>query len=641
MTTRPPPRLLPVALALAAGCAHRPASGTAAAAPDPTLLEALSAAVSIAEVAVAPDGGTIAFVSDRTGAPELWTVAATPGAAPARVTSAGEHVAGVEVGAGGTLLYATDAGGDERFRLFLARPGESPAALRGTGASETAPRLSPDGRRLAFLSDRERAFRTNLFVRELDGAPRALTRGQVPVLAPVWSRDGTRVAALRSPDEGQRGELVVVEVETGTTRVVKPPVEDGVLAPVAALPDGRFLARATNARGFVQLAIVEPRRGAVQLVGPQEWDVEWAAVADDGSIAWLRNVRGASELAFAAGPDPFAAPPRILLDGGVIGAIAMDRAGRVIALADEAPDRPARLALLDPRSGAMRVVVPPDAGGAELRKLPRAERRTFPSFDGTAIDAWIWWPRATPLGSPPPCVLLAHGGPSAEVRGTFRPLALALADAGFVVAAPNFRGSTGQGRPFEDLNNQDWGGGDLRDLLAVVDALASAGKIDARRVGITGGSYGGYLTLRAITAAPNRFAAAVDLYGMPDLEADYALTKDRFGLWYETEMGSPATTGDLFRQRSPIHALDRVRAPLLVLQGENDANVPRAESDEVVRRLEARGAKVEYVVYAGEGHGFARRENVVDANRRTVAFLVEHLRPAPPAPDGGGRAASP
>jgi dipeptidyl aminopeptidase/acylaminoacyl peptidase len=140
-----------------------------------------------------------------------------------------------------------------------------------------------------------------------------------------------------------------------------------------------------------------------------------------------------------------------------------------------------------------------------------------------------------------------------------------------------------------------------------------------------GGSFGGYLTLRALTAVPDVFQAAVEMFGMPDLAEDYRLTRDRFGSWYATEMGDPVHDAALFRERSPIHSLDRVRAPLLVLQGEDDTNVPRAESDRLVDALRRRGQPVEYVVYPGEGHGFTHRESNVDALTRTVAFFTRYL----------------
>jgi dipeptidyl aminopeptidase/acylaminoacyl peptidase len=224
-----------------------------------------------------------------------------------------------------------------------------------------------------------------------------------------------------------------------------------------------------------------------------------------------------------------------------------------------------------------------------------------------------------------PAVVLLHGGPSGQARDAWLPEVAALADAGFTVIRPNFRGSTGRGRAFEDLNNHDWGGGDLADVLTVVDELAAAGQIDPQRVGVMGGSFGGYLTLRAITAAPDRFAAAVDLYGMADLIADYELTFDRYGAWYATELGTPQTDPALFHDRSPIFSLDRVRAPLLVLQGRNDTDVPRAESDAVVRALRNQHADVTYVTYASEGHGFVRRATRADVLRRMVSFFVKHL----------------
>jgi dipeptidyl aminopeptidase/acylaminoacyl peptidase len=200
-----------------------------------------------------------------------------------------------------------------------------------------------------------------------------------------------------------------------------------------------------------------------------------------------------------------------------------------------------------------------------------------------------------------------------------------LAEAGFVVIAPNFRGSTGYGKAFEDANNKDWGGGDLKDLTAAVKHLTARGAIDPKRVGITGGSYGGYLTLMALARTPKVWKAGVEAYGMPDLVMDYLLSKSRFADWYETEMGNPRTHAALYRERSPLPYLDDIRAPLLVFQGAQDSNVPKAESDLLVAVLRELKKPYQYVVYPDEGHGFYRRQNLLDFYRRTTAFFVKHL----------------
>src|SRR5262249_10536217 len=187
--------------------------------------------------------------------------------------------------------------------------------------------------------------------------------------------------------------------------------------------------------------------------------------------------------------------------------------------------------------------------------------------------------------SPPPAVVVVHGGPNGQVTHSFRTPYHVLAEAGFVVIAPNYRGSTRYGKAFEDANNKDWGGKDLKGFTPAVKHFPDKGWIDPKRVGIRGGSYGGYMTLMALCRTPEVWKAGVELYGMPDLVMDYLLSKSRFADWYETEMGDPKTNAALYRERSPLPYLDDVRAPLLVFQGAGDTNVPRAESDLLVAVL--------------------------------------------------------
>src|SRR5262249_53060934 len=218
-------------------------------------------------------------------------------------------------------------------------------------------------------------------------------------------------------------------------------------------------------------------------------------------------------------------------------------------------------------------------GGVRPEELSKGEIVSYKSFDGLKIHALVLKPRVSRLGTPPPAIVFVHGGPNGQVTMSLRTIYHVLTEAGFVVIAPNFRGSTGYGKAFEDANNKDWGGGDLKDLAAAVKFFARRGDIDPRRVGITGGSYGGYLTLMALTRTPDLFKAGVELYGMPDLVMDYYLAKTRFADWYHTEMGNPKTDAALFRERSPLLYLDDIKAPLLIFQGAGDTSVPKPESD--------------------------------------------------------------
>lgn len=628
-----------LALAGLAACAPRAKPGPALPAtplppPAPYTAEELAHAVNIEDVALSPRGDELAFVSDASGSLELWTAKIQAGKARPAVqrTNAKETVSGLEYAPNGDLVFQMDHGGDERYDLWILKRGAATAeVLVATGLAEQGAFFSPDGTKLAYMADTERRFQFDLVVRDMaSGKMTPVTHETVNVHGGAWSPDGRFLVGTVTPDD-QKGELIVVELATAKVRRIEPLRKDGILWAKEFVSGGKLVATTINDDGYSQICLVDVRTGDVNLAGTREWDVEDVAVTKVGSAIYARNVRGESELVETR-QLATRATIDILAKGGVITALDVDPAGTLAAFVRESSGSPSEVVLVDLATRSPEVAVPASAGSLDLSRLAQAQLRTFDSFDGEEIDAFVWKPAFDRLGSPPPVVVHVHGGPNGQSRPSFHPSIQALTQAGFVVVAPNYRGSTGYGRAFEDLNNMDWGGGDLKDLLAVVDGLAELGVIDRTRVGITGGSYGGYMTLRAITATPDDWAAAVARYGMPDLVKDYELTVDRFGTWYQTEMGTPATHGDLFRERSPIHALEKVKAPLLVFQGANDTNVPKWESDLVVEALKKRNATVEYVVYPNEGHGFTHRENRVDDIERTVRFFSTHLAPKEKTP---------
>jgi dipeptidyl aminopeptidase/acylaminoacyl peptidase len=605
--------------------------------------EQLSLIRNTEEAHISPDGKTVAFTSTITGALELWTVPVA-GGWPAQLTNLHEHVSDIGWSPDGKwLVFASDYGGNEIRDLYrLPAAGGRVEQLTKTKLSESEPRLSPHGRRLAFTADPERPFHFQLHVLDLKTRKTVqLTREKIKVQTPVWAPDGKTIAVTRSGDE-QKGDLLLVDSRTGKTEVVKPQVKDGILWPARFAPDGKaLLLTARNKAGFLQLAVLKLQKpaeagrpprpdGAPTLIGPGDWDVTGARWHKAG-IYFLLNEGGATGLYFL--PSPTGKPRRVLAPEGTIGQISLDGAGRHLALLREDVTRPADVWVLDKpnephfdkKGNGLKQVTFSLMGGVKPAKLSRGELITYPSFDGKKITALVLKPRVNRLGSPPPAVVYAHGGPNGQVTLAFHTTFHVLAEAGFVVIAPNFRGSTGYGKAFEDANNKDWGGGDLKDLTAAVKYLAARGAIDPKRVGVTGGSYGGYLTLMALARTPKVWKAGVELYGMPDLVMDYLLSKSRFADWYETEMGNPKTHAALYRARSPLPYLDEIRAPLLVFQGAQDSNVPRAESDLLVAVLRELKKPYQYVVYPDEGHGFTRRKNLLDCYRRTTAFFVKHL----------------
>jgi dipeptidyl aminopeptidase/acylaminoacyl peptidase len=225
-----------------------------------------------------------------------------------------------------------------------------------------------------------------------------------------------------------------------------------------------------------------------------------------------------------------------------------------------------------------------------------------------------------------PAVVIPHGGPTGQTNDGFSRYATALASRGYVVIQPNPRGSTGYGLAFQKANFQDLGGGDLKDEIAAKHFLVESGYVDPNRVGIFGGSYGGFMTLMAIGRAPDEFAAAVDLFGIIDWRTMWQHEDALLQAYQKSLLGSPEQYPKVYDATSPLTYINAVKAPLLVQQGENDIRVPPGQAKQVVEALRAKGNIVDSVFYPEEGHGFYKREHQEDSLERMVDWFDKYLK---------------
>jgi dipeptidyl aminopeptidase/acylaminoacyl peptidase len=260
--------------------------------------------------------------------------------------------------------------------------------------------------------------------------------------------------------------------------------------------------------------------------------------------------------------------------------------------------------------------------------LPKSQVVTYRSFDGTPISAIVTMPFNLKRDGSNPGIVIPHGGPTGQAQDGFSRDATALASRGYVVIQPNFRGSTGYGQVFQKANFKDLGGGDLKDTVAAKQFLVATGFVDAKKVGITGGSYGGFMTLMALGRTPGEFAAGVQLFGIINWRTMYRDEDAQLQAYQATLMGTPDSDPKVYDASSPLTYIQAVKAPLLQLQGENDIRVPRGQAQEVADALKAKGNTVETVFYPAEGHGFYKRENQIDSLRRTVEWFDKYLKGA-------------
>jgi dipeptidyl aminopeptidase/acylaminoacyl peptidase len=246
----------------------------------------------------------------------------------------------------------------------------------------------------------------------------------------------------------------------------------------------------------------------------------------------------------------------------------------------------------------------------------------FASHDGLEISGWLFRPAGD---APHPTVLWFHGGPEAQERPGHGPLFQSLVDRGIAVFAPNVRGSSGFGRSFVNADNGPLRYAAIADVEACVKYLVSAGVADPGRVGCMGRSYGGYLTLAALTTYPDLFAVGIDVCGMSDFATFYEHTEPWIASAAVSKYGDPVTDADLLRDLSPITRIDRLTTPLMVVHGENDSNVPVIEAEQVVAALAERGVEHAYLLFPDEGHELLHRSSRAEYLRATVDWLTRHL----------------
>jgi dipeptidyl aminopeptidase/acylaminoacyl peptidase len=202
-----------------------------------------------------------------------------------------------------------------------------------------------------------------------------------------------------------------------------------------------------------------------------------------------------------------------------------------------------------------------------------------------------------------------------------------LANQGYFIIAPNYRGSTGYGKEFEDANRFDMGGGDLQDVVAAADWLTKTGYVDAKKIAVLGGSYGGYLSMMAVTKAPEHWAAAVPIVPFVNWFTEIQNEDPALREYDMATMGDPMKDKARLQERSPINFVDQIKAPVLLLAGGNDPRCPRTEAEQVASAIKKHGGVVELKVYENEGHGFAKIENQIDAYTRIADFLKKYVPP--------------
>jgi dipeptidyl aminopeptidase/acylaminoacyl peptidase len=540
--------------------------------------------------------------------------------------------------------YFVDAESGRIFRQALSAG--TPEAVTPAFGQASSPAISPDGRWMAFVHTYEGRDSIGIIPSSGEVWPTRLVSGEDFYMQPCWHPHGDRLAWVswdfpNMPWDGTWLRLGSLRLEPdglpvmGEVTTLTGGEDISVFQPCFS-PDGRYLAYAADPTGWWQLYVYDFLTGEHRQLTFVE--------AEHGLPAWTQGMRvydfspDGTRLYFIRNQDGFNSLWQVELASGIemrlplderytsLGQIAVSPDGEQIALIASGGEIPTRLILFH-LSGGVTVVGRTSAENLAVETYAKPEPLSWAGMDGEQVHGLFYPPRNPRFKSAglPPLIVNIHGGPTSQRTAGFNLNAQYFTSRGYAYLEVNYRGSTGYGRQYRDKLRGSWGIYDVEDAVSGAQFLAEQERCDSKRMVIAGGSAGGFTVLKGLEDYPGFFKAGICLYGVSNQFTLAAETHKFEARYSDILLGPLPEAAELYRERSPIFFVNKIKDPIAIFQGENDVVVPRAQSDEVVASLRRRGVPHEYHLYPGEGHGFRKTETIEQFYKAVDKFLRQYV----------------
>ena len=595
---------------------------------------------SIGGSSFSPDESKILFSSDKSGIYNSYEINVADGSMKPLTNSEDEYAFAISYfPEDERFLFTSDQGGNEINHIYLR---ELDGAITDLTPDSTAKASfwgwSYDNKSFMYQSNKRNPQYFDLVEVDISASSEGDESGIFVASTMYENNEGydvseisreKRYLALVKTHTTNNNDMYLYDRESNETIMLSEHTGDVNFSPQYFTPDGAYLVYTTDQDNeFTYLMKYNLQTGETEIVEKADWDIRYSYISRNGMyrvVAINEDAKTTMKVYDVEKGDLVSLPE---FPSGDITSVNISDSEKLMTFYVNSSTSPSNLYLYNFESGEHKKLTNTISPDIDPAHLVEGQVVRFNSFDGMEIPALLYKPKGLEPGEKAPATLWIHGGPGGQSRLNYSAVIQYLANHGYVVLAVNNRGSSGYGKTFYKADDLKHGDDDLRDCIGSKKLLADLGYVDMNRVAITGGSYGGYMVMAALTFAPEEFNAGVDIFGVTNWLRTLQSIPPWWGSFREAlfaELGNPETDSAALYNKSPLFFADKITKPLLVLQGANDPRVLQVESDEIVAGAKANGVPVEYIVFDDEGHGFTKKENRVVAWESIVKFLDENM----------------
>ena len=598
------------------------------------------------------DGKRLFYLTNVSGTSQIWMTDAAVsangvGAPKKQITSYDDNVSFISSSPDGSgAVFGKAIGGNENTQFFWMK-------ADGTGIKEltNSPTIrhnfggwSDDGKRIYFASNKRDKTYFDVYAMDLgNGKEELIYQQNGNNDFEAVSKDGSKIIISRAGIElGLDNNLYLIDARTKQETLLTPHTDASQFGGAKFTSNNEIIFATNDKREFMNLAKMNTDTKAVQMLDNVNWDVSGGEYSDDGkTLAYTINRDGFSELYIVNTKDIGKKSEPVKLPAqGIVGGLEFSKDAGKLAFSFSGAKYNSDVWVYDLKSKSLTQITKSDRSNISQESFIEPQLIKYKTFDGKEIPAWFYKPNplnlsVTPIASETktikvgdknlPVIVSVHGGPEGQERPGFNPLYQYYLSRGYAVLATNVRGSTGYGKTFTHLDDVEKREDSVKDLAASVEWLRANGA-DPKRIAVMGGSYGGYMTMAAITLYPDTFAAAVNTVGIVNWETFLKNTSGYRRRQREVEYGMLDRDIEFLRRISPIAKVDKIKTPLFVIHGKNDPRVPYTEAEQIVKVLKDKGAIVEYKLYDDEGHGISKLKNRLELYPLVADFLDKYMK---------------